>query len=117
MRHHKKGRKFGRERKVRVALMRSLARSLILNGRITTSVAKAKELRPYVEKLITLAGKDTLASKRLIIARLGNDVEATNKLAKDIAPKYKDRNGGYTRVIKLGETADVSRDKAIIEFV
>jgi len=117
MRHLKKGRKFGRVRKVRVALMRSLARALVLNGKITTTIAKARELRPYIEKLVTLARKDTLASHRLVISRMGNDKEAASILTKEIGPKYKDRPGGYTRITKLGTFADKMRDKAVIEFV
>mgnify|MGYP002725446688 CR=1 FL=1 len=117
MKHLKKGRKLGRVRKVRVALMRSLARSLILKGRITTTIAKARELRPYVEKLITLAGKGTLASHKLIISRMGNDKESASKLTKEIAPKYKERPGGYTRITKLGTFEDAARDKAVIELV
>ncbi len=117
MKHFKKGRKLGRVKKVRTALMRSLVRSLILKGKITTTIAKARELRPYIEKLITLAGKDTLASHKLIISRLGNDKESASKLTKELGPKYKDRQGGYTRIIKLGTFADVKRDKAVIELV
>ncbi len=117
MKHHKKGRKFGRVRKVRVALIRSLARALLLNGRIETTVAKAKELRPFVERLITISRKNTVASRRVVEARMGNDKEISAKLHKDIAPKYKDRQGGYTRIIKLGKKSDVTNDKAIIELV
>jgi len=117
MKHHKKQRKFGRVRKVRTALMRSLARALILNGKITTTIAKAKEMRPYVEKLITIAKKDTVASRRLVAARLGNDMESTKKLHDEIAPKYKERAGGYTRITKLGVFEDSKRDKAVIELV
>ena len=117
MKHHKTGRKLGRVRKVRVALLRSLARSLILKGKITTTIAKAKELRPYAERLVTIARKDTIASRRLIASRLGNDTESATKLTQKIAPKYKDRPGGYTRITKLGVFADAKRDKAVIEFV
>lgn len=117
MKHHKKGRKLGRVRKVRTALLRSLARSLILKGKITTTIAKAREVRPFIEKLITLASKNTVTSQRLVSGRLGNDKEAASKLAKDIAPKYKDRPGGYTRITKLGAFEDAKRDKAIIELV
>ena len=117
MKHHKKGRKFGRVRKVRVAMLRSLLRALVLHGKIETTVAKAKEIRPMIEKLITLSKKDTLASRRLVEARMGNDKEVSEKLHKEIAPKYKERQGGYTRVVKLGKSVDPSRDKAIIEFV
>ena len=107
----------GRVRKVRVGLLRSLVRSLVLHERIETTIAKAREIRPQVEKLITLAKKDTLASRRLITARLGNDEEVSKKLHEVIAPRYKERAGGYTRITKLGVFEDVKRDKAIIEFV
>ncbi len=117
MKHHKKGRKLGRVRKVRMALIRSLARALVLNGRIETSVAKAKELRPFIEKLITLARRDSVHSRRIVLSRMGNDKEVTEKLHKEIAPKFKERPGGYTRIIKLGKASDKTHDKAIIEFV
>ena len=117
MKHHKTQRSLGRVRKVRVALLRSLVRSLVLHERIETTVAKARELRPHIEKLVTLAKKDTLASRRLIAARLGNDTEIAKKLHEVLAPRFKDRDGGYTRITKVGAYADVSRDKAIIEFV
>jgi len=117
MKHHKKGRKFGRVKKVRVALMRSLARALVLNGKIETTVAKAKELRPFIEKMITISKKDSVSSRRLVESRMGNDKEVSKKLHEEIAPKYKERSGGYTRVIKLGSKADTSNDKAVIEFV
>ena len=117
MKHHKKQRKLGRVRKVRVALLRSLARALIMHGQIETTVAKAKELRPFIERLITMARKDSVASRRLVEARLGNDKEASKILHSQIAPKFKDRPGGYTRIVKLGKTASVSTDKAVISFV
>lgn len=117
MKHHKSQRKFGRVRKVRTALLRSLVRSLVLHERIETTIAKARELRPQVEKLITVAKKDTLASRRLIASRLGNDTETSKKLHEIIAPRYKERPGGYTRISKLGAFEDAKRDKAIIEFV
>lgn len=117
MKHHKKQRKFGRVRKVRTALLRSLVRALVLNESIETTIAKARELRPQVEKLITLAKKDTLASRRTIASRLGNDEEVSAKLHDVLAPRFKDRAGGYTRISKLGVYHDAMRDKAIIEFV
>ena len=117
MNHHKAHRKFGRVRKVRTALLRSLVRSLVLHERIETTIAKARELRPQVEKLVTLAKKDTLASRRVIASRLGNDMEVSIKLHEVLAPRYKDRPGGYTRISKLGTFQDALRDKAIIEFV
>ncbi len=117
MKHHKKGRKLGRVRKVRVALLRSLARALVKHGRIKTSVAKAKELRPFIEKMVTIARNDTVANRRLIFSRLGNDNETTKILFEKVAPNFKDTPGGYTRIVKLGVKADSSTDEAIIEFV
>lgn len=117
MKHHNKTRKFDRSAKARGALMISLARSLVLHGTIETTVAKAKELRPFVEKLVTTAKKNTLASKRTIMSRMQNDAEVTEKLHADIAPKYATRNGGYTRIVKAGKTTNVEHDDAIIAFV
>lgn len=118
MRHHVKTRKLGRVKKQREALIRSLMISLIRNGRITTTVAKAKELRPNIEKLVTKAKVDSVASKRFVRSQLGNNnIEELNKLFGDIAPKFKERNGGYTRVLKLSPRASDASPMAIIEFV
>ncbi len=95
--------------------MRSLAYSLIVNGKIKTTEAKAKELRPYVEKLVTTGKKDTLASRRLLISRVGSI--AAKKIANDIAKEYKDRNGGYTRITKMVRRTSDGSAMAIIEFV
>src|SRR5690349_8323951 len=100
MRHHSSTRKFGREMNQRDALMRSLARNLINEGRITTTLAKAKSLRPFVEKLVTKAKSGTIAARRDIISRLHGEPEA-KALIETVAPKYKTRPGGYTRIIKL----------------
>ena len=116
MRHHNKNRKFGRKRDQRVALLRSLAVSLIGRGKIRTTEAKAKELRPFVEQLVTKGREGTLASRRLITARLGNSKES-KKLMDDIAPKYKDRSGGYTRIVKLPSRKSDGSKMAVIEFV
>jgi large subunit ribosomal protein L17 len=102
MRHLKAGRKLGRNASHRDALMRNLARALILHGRIITTVEKAKELRPFIEKLITLAKQGTLHSRRLAIARL-HDKEMVKRLFTELAERYQDRAGGYTRVIKRHE--------------
>jgi large subunit ribosomal protein L17 len=102
MRHLKAGRKLGRNASHRLALMRNLARALIEHERIITTVPKAKEARPFVEKLITLAKKGTLHARRLAIARLG-DKEMVAKLFKEIGPRFADRPGGYTRIIKRHE--------------
>lgn len=115
MRHHNANRKFGRERNQRVALMRSLAYSLTLKGKIKTTEPKAKELRPYMEKLITLGKKQTLASRRILESRVGKS--AAKKIAKELASTYKERAGGYTRVVKMGPRVSDGSHMAIIEFV
>lgn len=117
MLNHDKNRKFGRERKVRTALMRSLARNLILNEKMITTEAKAKSLRPYVERLVTHARTDTVAKRRLVSASLGNDTKATQKLFSDIGPRYKERSGGYTRIVKVGVRGGDAAVKAFIGFV
>ena len=99
MRHLKAGRQLGRNASHRLALMRNLSRALIEHGRIITTVAKAKEARSFFEKLVTLAKKGTLHARRLALARL-RDKEAVTKLFEEIGPRFQDRPGGYTRVIK-----------------
>jgi large subunit ribosomal protein L17 len=116
MRHHSVKRKFGLEKDQRNALMRSLARNLINETKIKTTLAKAKELRPYVEKLVTKAKTGTLASRRLVISRVGG-VKETKALFDTIAPKYKDRKGGYTRIIKLSRRTLDAAPMAMIEFI
>lgn len=116
MRHHDTKRKFGRERDVRKALMKSLASALIERGKIKTTEAKAKELRPYVEKLVTRAKNDSLASKRILESRTGSP-RLVKLLTDSIAPKYKDRSGGYTRIVKLAPRMSDASKMAIIEFV
>jgi len=116
MKHHAGMRKLGRERNARKALLRSLATNLIRDGRIKTTEAKAKELRPFIERLITHAKKDTISAKRLVASRLGGEAKS-KKLFTDIAPKYADRNGGYTRVIKMPTRAGDESRMAFIEFV
>lgn len=116
MRHGDNIRKFGRNRKQRTALMRSLANNLIISGKMETTLAKAKELRPYVEKLVTKAKKGDLSAKRQIISRLGNE-DGMRKLVADIAPLYKERAGGYTRIIKLPRRLGDGSPMAFIEFV
>lgn len=118
MRHLKRGRKLGRNRTHRLALLRNLSCNLIEHERITTTEAKAKELRPFIERLVTLARRGDLHSRRLVIARLGNQKGAAKKLVDEIAPRFADRPGGYTRVLKqsyrrLGDAAPT----AIIEFL
>ncbi len=117
MRHHNKNRTFGRSRSQRAGLMRGLALSLIEHGKIKTTEAKAKELRPYIERLITQGKTDTVQSRRLVSSRLGEPAQdAVRKLFSDISKRYTDRPGGYTRIIKIGEMTPGKRE-AYIELV
>jgi large subunit ribosomal protein L17 len=117
MRHQNKTRKFGRVKRDRDFLLKGLMLSLIKYGKIETTEAKAKELRKFIEPLVTKAKAGTVAAHRLVASRLLNSVEGTKKLVTEIAPKYKDVAGGYTRVIKTGTRLKDSAKKAIIEFV
>lgn len=96
--------------------MKSLMVALLVEGKIETSEPKAKEIRPHVEKLVTKAKQNTLASRRLVAAKIG-DGKATETLFADIAPKYKTRNGGYTRIVKLPRRMSDGSARAVIEFV
>ena len=117
MRHANKTRTLSRTRRGRTALLRGLAVSLIRDGQIKTTLAKAKELQPNIERLVTHAKKDNVQSRRLVSTKLGEPTEAIiKKLVTEIAPKFAERNGGYTRVVKLGRTSP-GRDEAIISFV
>lgn len=116
MRHKVGHRKLQRSAGHRNSLLRNLAASLIKHEQILTTTPKAKELRPYVEKLITLAKKGGLSNRRLAHSRLQDDVQLT-KLFEVLAERYKDRNGGYTRVIKAGFRASDAAPIAIIELV
>lgn len=116
MRHRMGQRRLQRATGHRVALLRNLAASLIKHEQILTTTPKAKELRPYVEKLITLAKKGGLSNRRLADARLKDDAQLA-KLFEVLVQRYKDRNGGYTRVIKAGIRASDAAPIAIIELV
>ncbi|MBB5987577.1 50S ribosomal protein L17 [Sphingobium lignivorans] len=116
MRHRIGGRKLQRTAGHRNAMFRNMAASLIKHEQIKTTLPKAKELRPYVEKLITLAKRGGLSNRRLAHARLLDDVQLA-KLFDVLAERYKDRAGGYTRVIKAGIRASDAVQMAIIEFV
>ncbi|MGZ8998421.1 MAG: 50S ribosomal protein L17 [Allosphingosinicella sp.] len=116
MRHRVGGRKLGRTSSHRLALFRNMAAALIKHEQITTTLPKAKELRPYVEKLITLAKKGGLSNRRLAFARLLDDAQL-QKLFDVLAPRYADRAGGYTRVIKAGIRASDAAPMGIIELV
>ena len=117
MRHHKQNRKFGRTRNQRKALLKSLALSLILKGKIKTTLAKAKELRPFIEKIVTAAKRDSLARRRLITGKLLNRKKEVKKLFDEIAPKYKDRSGGYTKIVQLPRRTGDASKMAVIEFI
>jgi large subunit ribosomal protein L17 len=117
MRHHSNVRKFGRDNGQRKALLKGLVLSLIAHGRIETTEAKAKEVRPLVEKMVTKALVGTLASRRLVVSRLYNLKAPAAKLIDVIAPKYKGRTGGYTRITKLGARAGDASKMAVIEFI
>lgn len=115
MRHHNANRKFGRPADARKAMMRSLAQALVIREKIQTTEAKAKELRPFVEKLITRSKTSTIATRRFLITQLGD--EGAAKLLDTVGPKFKERAGGYTRITKLPvRMSDASR-MAQIEFV
>lgn len=107
--------KFGRETKQRKALMKSLATALILHGRITTTQAKAKALRPHIEKLITTGKTPSLATTKLLTSQLS--LLSAQKIIKEIAPKFMQRPGGYTRIRNLPQRISDGASVAIIEFV
>ncbi|MBN1902612.1 50S ribosomal protein L17 [Candidatus Sumerlaeota bacterium] len=116
MRHRKIKSKLSRPTAHRRALMRNLAAALIHEGRIHTTVAKAKNLRPYIERLITLGKRGDLAARRLVFNRLGQK-EAVHKLFLEIAPRFTERPGGYTRIVKDNYRPGDSAPMAYIEFV
>lgn len=117
MRHHNANRTLGRTKRQRTALLRGLARSLVLEEGIVTTLAKAKELRPFVERIITTSKKNTLATRRSVAARLGNADDAVQKLHETIAPRYASRAGGYTRIVKLGRLGQRRAEMAKVELV
>ncbi len=119
MKHGNKNRKFGRKPNVRRGFIRSLSVACIDKERIVTTEARAKELRPYIEKLVTKAKKadNSVAVRRMISAKLGNQETLANKLVDDIAVRYKDRDGGYMRITKLPPRQGDASSMAVIEFV
>lgn len=117
MRHHKKGRAFARVDKGRTALVRGLILSLIDKEKIKTTEAKAKEIRPVIEKIVTRGLTDTVQNRRLVGSKLFNNKKAVSKLFVTIAPRYKERAGGYTRITKLPARKSDSSKMAVIEFV
>ena len=116
MRHGIRQRKLGRKSGHRTAMFRNMSAALIKHEQIVTTLPKAKELRPYIEKLITLAKRGGLSNRRLAMGRLQDETQL-KKLFDVLAERYSDREGGYTRIIKAGYRASDSAQLAIIEFV
>lgn len=117
MRHGMNGRKFSRTSAHRKSLLMNLARSLILHDRIQTTLAKAKDLRPYVEKLVTVAKQDNLSHKRFLLAKFMGDLSVVNRLLTVVAPRCVTRNGGYVRILKNGFRKGDNAPVGLIEFV
>lgn len=115
MRHRNKIKKFGRETGQRRALMRSLAISLVRDGKIRITEQKAKALRPYVERLVTNGKIQTLAARRLIASKIGE--KSARDIVSTISPRYGNRTGGYVRITKLNQRSSDGAKQAIIEFV
>lgn len=115
MNHRVKGRKFKRTHSQRKALLKHLAEAFILQKRIETTTAKAKELSVFVEKLVTCAKQGDLTSTKAIHGTLAD--EAAKRLIGEVAPKYADRQGGYTRVVKIGQRQGDAAEMSVIEFV
>lgn len=116
MRHLKKGRKLGSDASHTTAMLRSLARALFTSERIKTTEARAKEVRPLVDKIITWGKKGDVHSRRLAMAELG-DKELVHKIFADIAPRVAEREGGYTRILKLGPRKGDAAPMVIMELV
>lgn len=117
MRHRKKGRKIGSDASHREAILRGLAAELIRHERVRTTEARAKEVRPVVEHVITLAKRGDLHARRQALATLNGDRELVHKLFSEVGPRFTDRDGGYTRILKLGPRQGDAADMAIIELV
>jgi large subunit ribosomal protein L17 len=117
MRHLKKGKKFHRLRGARISFMRNLANDLIRTGKIETTEVRAKAVRPVVERLVTFAKRQTLASRRVILSRVQN-AKVADKLYHDLGPRYAERKGGYLRITKLAKSRKRDGTKiARVEFV
>ncbi|MHA3773840.1 50S ribosomal protein L17 [Verrucomicrobiota bacterium sgz303538] len=117
MRHQRNTVKLGRSQAHRDALLANQTVSLIEHSRITTTLAKAKALRPYAEKIVTLGKKNTLHSRRTALAYLRHNEGAVSKLFSEVAPRSATRAGGYTRIVKLGQRYSDAAPMAIIEWV
>jgi large subunit ribosomal protein L17 len=117
MRHQKQRHKLSRDSAHRKALMRNLSRELIEHERIRTTQAKAKAVKPQVEKLITLGKRGDLHARRQALSALGNDKFLVHKLFEEVAPRYAERPGGYTRIIKLGQRRSDAAEMVFLELV
>jgi large subunit ribosomal protein L17 len=115
MRHHNANRKLGRERNQRRALLKTLAFSLIMKEKIETTEPKAKELRPFVERLISYGKAGTVAKHRMLAGVVGN--RGAKKVSTTLAERYKDRKGGYIRILRLAHRGKDGSKRSIIEFV
>ena len=115
MRHLRKNRKFGRTADYRKRFLWNLVVNLIIKERIRTTEARAKEIRPLIEKAVSTAKNETLANRRFLLKNL--TVKTVNKLFKELAPRFKERKGGYLRILKLGARKNDSARMAIIEFI
>ncbi len=112
----KKGPRLGGSPSHQRKILSNMAASLIEEGRVTTTVARAKLLRPYVEKMVTKARRGDLHARRMVLRKIQNN-DVVTKLFDDVGPRYADRNGGYTRIVKLGPRRGDGAEMAIIEFV
>jgi large subunit ribosomal protein L17 len=117
MRHRRNRHKLSRDAAHRKALLRNLSRDLIEHERIRTSQAKAKAVKPEVEKLITLAKRGDLHARRQALSTLGQDRFVVHKLFEDVAPRYAERPGGYTRIVKLGPRRSDATEMVFLELV
>ena len=117
MRHRKQRHKLSRDTAHRRALLRNLSREMIQHERIRTSQAKAKAVKPRVEKLITLGKRGDLHARRQALSELGQDKFLVHKLFEEIAPRYEERPGGYTRIVKLGPRRSDSTEMVFLELV
>ena len=117
MRHQKQRNKLSRDTAHRKALLKNLSRDLIEHERIKTSQAKAKAVKPHVEKLITLAKRGDLHARRQALSSLGQDRFVVHKLFEEVAPRYAERPGGYTRIVKLGPRRSDSTEMVFLELV
>lgn len=117
MRHHSAVKKFRKQTDQRKAFMNSLAEALVSHERILTTETRAKAVKPYVERMITKAKVPTLAKRRLMIALLGGREKTVKKIFDVLAPRFKERKGGYLRITKVAKRSQDGRQSAVIEFV